>query len=288
MKKILITGISGFIGHYLHKYKPDDVQLTGSYFNNKVELVGVDFLKLDLEQVDAFISHNEQKYDVVIHCAAESSLAVCENNPHKAFLLNSEATEKLARWSAEQNSKFIYLSTDIVFDGKKGDYYEDDNPQPINIYGKSKLEAERSIIKIHKNVIIVRLALCLGKGLGGTNSFINWFLERLENEEKIPLYYDEFRTPVSTKFVAQSIWEFASNNFTGIIHLTGKEKISRYKLGQKMLEYLKSDKQHLLHKESSNKSTYPRPRDVSMKSKFLEQILNIEPENTTTFIENIL
>ena len=251
MKKILITGISGFIGNYLHKYRPVDVQITGTYFKNKTELIGIELVQLDLAKVDEFISQNEQRYDVVIHCAAEASLAECEIHPEKAFLLNSQATEKLAKWSTEQNSKFLFLSTDIVFFGEKGQYDEDDKPQPLNIYGKSKFDAEQNLIKIHNNAIIIRLALCLAKGLGSTSSFIDWFYKRLENDEVLPLYYDEFRTPVSAKFAAKAIWDLANNYFTGIIHLTGKEKINRYDLGIKMLQYLKLDKKHLLQKESS-------------------------------------
>ena len=148
MKKILITGISGFIGNYLHEYRPRNIQVTGTYFNNKTELPGIDLVQLDLAQVDEFISQNEQNFDAVIHCAAEASLAECEKYPEKAFLLNSYATEKLAQWSEEQKGKFIFLSTDIVFDGEKGDYTEKDIPLPINIYGKSKFKAEKRILRI--------------------------------------------------------------------------------------------------------------------------------------------
>jgi len=288
MKKVLITGISGFVGNYLYKYKPDNIQLSGTYFKNKSDLMEAELLELDLMQVDEFIAHNTQKYDVVIHCAAEASLAACEKNSERAFLLNSNATEKLAQWSAAQDSKFILLSTDIVFDGNNGEYFETTIPKPINVYGQSKYEAEQKISMIHDNAVIARLALCLGLGLGKTNSFIDWFLTKLESDEPIPLYYDEFRTPVSVKFVAQAIWELANNDFKGIIHLTGKDKINRYDFSMKMLEYLKINKYHLLKKESSNNSNYPRPKDVSLTSKFLNKIIKTRQENVTTLIENIL
>jgi len=288
MKKVLVTGISGFIGNYLYKHKPDNIQLSGTYFKNKPELLEAKLLKLDLMQVDKFVAHNTQNFDVVIHCASESSLTECEKNQEKAYLLNSEATERLASWSFKQKSKFLFLSTDIVFEGNKGDYSETDKPQPINIYGKSKLDAEKKILKIHENAVIVRLALCLGRGLGNTISFIDWFLSRLENDESVPLFYNEFRTPVSAKFAAQAIWELASNEFNGIIHLTGKDKINRYDIGVKMLDYLNSNKHHLLKKESSGNAAYPRPKDVSMKSINLSKILKVKQENSTTFIENIL
>ena len=287
MKKILITGISGFIGHYLHKYRPNDVLLTGTYFLNKPEINGVDLVKLDLTKIDEFINKSA-KFDIIIHCAAEANLGECEKHPDEAIVLNTQATEKLAQWSAIQKSKFIFLSTDIVFEGIKGDYSENETPDPINVYGKTKLEAEERIINIHDNAVIVRLALCLGKGLGNTISFIDWFENKLENNNEIPLYFDEIRTPVSTIFAASAIWDFVSNDFIGIVHLTGKEKINRYDLGLKILDHLKSDKKFLLKKKSSQNAVYPRPKDVSMNSNVLDKVLNTTREDLSTFIKNIL
>jgi dTDP-4-dehydrorhamnose reductase len=287
MKKILITGISGFIGQYLHKQKPVNVEVAGTYFSNKPALVKSELVKLDLSNVEEFIS-NAEKYDVVIHCAAESSLAECEKYPARANKINSMATEKLAQWSANQKSKFIFLSTDIVFDGEKGDYLESENPAPINVYGKTKLDAERRILDIHNNAIIIRLALCLGKGLGNATSFIDWFENKLEFDEEIPLYFDEIRTPVSAKFAASAIWELIDSNFNGIMHLAGIEKINRYDLGLKILDHLKLDKKHLLKRISSESSNYPRPKDVSMKSSVLGKILDSPQEDLNSLIKNIL
>ena len=109
MKQVLITGISGFIGNYLYKYKPNFIQLTGTYYTNKPVSFDIELIKLDLSRVEEFIVNNTQIYDTVIHCAAESSLAKCEKNPERAFLLNSESSKKLAQWSNEQKSKFIFL-----------------------------------------------------------------------------------------------------------------------------------------------------------------------------------
>ena len=287
MKRILITGISGFIGQYLYKQRPVDVQVTGSYFLNKPELIAIDLVKLDLIDVEEFISNSAQ-FDVVIHCAAESSLSECEKKPERTHTINTIATEKLAQWSVKQKSKFIYLSTDIVFDGEKGDYSESENPIPINIYGKTKLDAEQRILKIHDNAVIIRLALCLGKGLGNTFGFINWIENKLEINEEIPLYFDEIRTPVSVKFAANTIWELMENEYTGIVHLAGKEKINRFDLGLKILDYLNLDNKHLLKRISSKSSTYPRPKDVSMKSDLMDKVLKTPQEDLITLIKNIL
>lgn len=287
MKNILITGISGFLGQYLYKYKPQDVNITGTYFLNYPKFSDVELIQLDLTKPDEFINR-AKNFDVVIHCAANANLGECEKNPESAFKINSLATEKLAQWSFEQNSKFIFLSTDIVFDGLRGNYSENDLPNPINVYGKTKFEAEKKLLNIHGNLIILRLALCLGKGLATTTSFIDWFHNKLEKREDIPLYYDEIRTPVSSNYAAMSIWNMINSNYQGILHLTGKEKLSRYQLGAKLLDYLKSDQHYLLKKISSKNSTYPRPMDVSMQSDYLNKILELPHEDISTLIENIL
>jgi dTDP-4-dehydrorhamnose reductase len=289
MKRILITGISGFIGQYLYKYRPKDIQLTGTYFLNKPKLEGVALEYLDLKKVDNFTKNSMFNYDVVIHCAAEANLGECEKQPENAFLINTHASEKLAQWSQVQNSKFIFLSTDIVFDGEKGNYTEEDNPCPINVYGSTKLEAEQKVLNTHHNAVVIRLALCLGSDLGSKNSFIDWFLSKLEHNEEIPLFNDEFRTPVSSIFAVKAIWEMVNNNFKGIIHLTGKEKINRFDLGLKILQYDdRLNKQFLLKKISSLIKAYPRPKDVSMKSIFQDKYLNTPQEDLITLIKNIL
>ena len=110
----------------------------------------------------------------------------------------------------------------------------------------------------------------------------------MEKNIHIPLYYDEYRTPVSVNFVAQAIWELAFNDYKEIVHLTGNEKINRFDFGEKMIEYLQPDKQDLLLKKSSSNSAYPRPKDVSMKSEYLNKVIKIPQENIKTLIENIL
>jgi dTDP-4-dehydrorhamnose reductase len=288
MKKILLTGASGFIGQYLVKYKPENLEIKGTYFSTKPDLPQIELVQMDLSDIEGFLVNHKGKYDCIIHCAAEASLGECDKNPEKAFLLNSVATEKLARWSQQQKSRFAFLSTDIVFDGKKELYNEMDIPEPVNIYGKSKLQAEQSITKIHKNAVIIRLALCMGRGIGKTTSFIDLLLSNLENNQPNQLYYDEFRTPVSANFAAETIWTIAQSTFKGIVHLTGTNKVNRYDLSLAILDYLNLDKKHLLHKVSSSKSTYPRPKDVSMQSNILQQIIKMKQESFSTFIKNIL
>jgi dTDP-4-dehydrorhamnose reductase len=271
----------------LLKNNPHNIKITGTYFKNKPKFSKVDLAHLDLSKVDDFIASQNQKYDCIIHCAAQANLGECDKNPQQAYLLNTVATEKLAQWSMSQKSRFIFLSTDIVFDGTRGYYSENDMANPVNNYGKSKLQAEERISKIHKNFVIVRLALCLGRGIDHTSSFIDYLISKLEMNKIVQLYFDEYRTPVSANYASNAIWKISLSDFKGIIHLAGVTRLNRYELAKDLIENLKVEKKHLLRKISSNTSEYPRPKDVSMKTDNLQQIINIQPEDKNSLIKNI-
>jgi len=235
---------------------------------------------LDLLDVDKFIS-NAPEFDVIVHCAAESNLANCEERPDFAYEVNTIATKKLAKWSEKQKSRFIYFSTDIVFKGDKGNYIEKDKPDPINVYGKTKLAAENEIFNEHSNAVIARIALCFGKGLEKTQSFIDWLQNNLECGESIFLFSDEIRTPVLAKYIARAIWDLGNNKFTGIIHLTGKEKIDRYNFGIQFIKLFPDLNKKYIKKGSLFEASYPRPVDVSMKSIYADKILKEKSKKIT-------
>ncbi len=287
MKRVLITGISGFIGHYLHLYRTENINLSGTYFKNKLSLDETTLYYLDLLNVDNFISESP-KFDVIVHCAAESSLINCEEQPDYAYEVNAVATKKLVKWSKKQKSRFIYLSTDIVFSGDKGNYIETDKPDPINVYGRTKLAAEDNILSEHSNAVIARIALCFGKGLGKTQSFIDWLQSNLEHGEDTFLFSDEYRTPVSAIYIAKAVWELVNNNFTGLIHLTGKEKIDRYNFGIRYLQLYPGLNIRCIRKGSLYEAGYPRPADVSMKSIYADKVLKEKSKKITEVLEDIL
>ena len=169
-----------------------------------------------------------------------------------------------------------------------GYYSENDPAIPVNIYGKSKLLAEEKISKIHNNAVIIRMALCLGPGIGNTKSFIDYLLSQLEANQNVQLYFDECRTPVSANYASRTIWKITFSDYKGTVHLAGATRFNRYELAEDLLEYLKSDKKHLLKKISSDTSEYPRPKDVSMKADILQQIIKIQPEGKQSLIKNIV
>jgi len=256
--RVLITGVNGYVAWHLLQTLPAGVELWGTLRPGRKNQYRFPVISLDLQK-EVAPALRDVDVDAVIHTAAISSLAQCEQEPQKAMRINGEATAELADWCAEKKAHLVYLSTDIVFDGEHAPYAPDDSPAPINVYGKSKYAGELAV----REGAVVRLALLLGRSPHKKN-FVDWFLERAENNLDIPLFYDEVRTPVPTMAAARKIWEITLARKKGRFHLAGKNRYNRLELGQALCaEYGLRDVR--LKPVSLKKAAIPRPRDVRLK-----------------------
>ena len=169
MKTILITGSSGFIGEYLAKKFKEFYKVIGIDKNNDHQKNCHLFYKSDIRDFKKIKKcFEENKIDYIIHLAAEKSVLRCEENKDLAFKINFEASKFIYELSKKHGSKFIFMSSDQVFDGEKGDFFEDDPISPINYYGKLKADMEKVITydlmkKSFLNSVICRTALDFGK-----------------------------------------------------------------------------------------------------------------------------
>jgi len=160
--KILITGANGFLGYYLVEQllvKNFSVTATGKGECRLPFTHDINFQWLSMDLTDPFSIHDvfeNIKPDVVIHAGAMSKPDECENNQMLAYLVNVEGTVQLLINSADVKSFFVFLSTDFVFDGERGMYSENDSPNPVNYYGRTKLEAEEAIKEYEFDWAIVR------------------------------------------------------------------------------------------------------------------------------------
>ncbi len=257
--RVLITGINGYVAWHLLQTLPTGIEILGSVRPGRKTLYDFPVIPLDLEKETA-PALRDLRVDAVIHTAALSSLAECERTPRKAMRVNGEATAELAQWCAENKTHLVYLSTDIVFDGEHAPYAPGDSPAPINVYGKSKFAGEQAV---SGRGAVVRLALLLGRSPHKKN-FVDWFLERAQNNLDIPLFYDEVRTPLSTMAAARQIWEITRAEKRGCFHLAGDKSYNRLELGEALCaEYGLTDVR--LKPVSLREAEIPRPRDVRLK-----------------------
>ena len=249
--KILITGANGFLGYYLVDQlleKNYSIIATGKEECRLPFTLDVNFQYLSMDFTDPFSIHDvfeEIKPDVVIHAGAMSKPDECELDQMKAYLVNVEGTVQLLINAADSKSFFILLSTDFVFDGKRGMYHEEDTPNPVNYYGRTKLEAEDAVKEYEHEWAIVRTVLVYGKNHSGHNNILKIIKDKLENDEHYNIVDDQVRTPTYVEDLAKGIVKIIEKRAQGIFHLSGKDILTPYQMAIKTAEYLNLDSSHL-------------------------------------------
>src|SRR3954447_24156995 len=159
MKKVLVTGASGMLGSRIAEYIQQSATFEVYGVGRKNIIRKYKYCQLDLLDKDAVKEVlNELNPDTIIHCAANVNLNDCEVNKENANSLHIEATKTLASFKSGE-CKIIYISTDSVFDGVKGDYTETDQPSPLNYYALSKLMGEEKLAQVNPNFLVLRTNL---------------------------------------------------------------------------------------------------------------------------------
>jgi dTDP-4-dehydrorhamnose reductase len=222
MPLVWVTGAAGLIGNCLVQTAP--------HFGSCRQVAGLTRAQCDLLDF-ALVTRcfAEQKPQLVIHCAALSKSPACQANPQLARKLNVEATRHLAELAAE--IPFIFFSSDLVFDGRQGDYSESDQPNPRSVYAETKLAAERIVLANPKHTVI-RTSLNGGSSPTGDRGFNEEMRRAWEAGKTLTLFTDEFRCPIPAVVTAQAVWELATQHTSGLYHLAGAERLSRWQIGQ--------------------------------------------------------
>lgn len=242
--KILITGANGFLGYYLVEQllaKNLSVIATGRGECRLPFTHNVNFQYLSMDFTDPFSIHDvfeNIKPDVVIHAGAMSKPDECETDQMLAYLVNVEGTVQLLINAADLKSFFIFVSTDFVFDGERGMYSEDDIPDPVNYYGRTKSEAEEAVKEYEFDWAIARTVLVYGKNHSGHNNILKIVKEKLEKGEEYNVVDDQVRTPTYVEDLANGIVSIIEKKATGIFHLSGKDVLTPYQMAVKTAEHL--------------------------------------------------
>ncbi len=230
--RLLITGVSGLLGiNTAWEALQAGHEVIG--WVNRRMLPRAPFPTRSIDLTDATATAaawDEAKPEAVIHCAALANLDECERNPQYAHVLNAEAAGRLAALAKRDGVAFVHISTDAVFDGKRGGYTENDTPNPLSVYARSKLMGEERVLAANPQAFVARVNL-FGWSLSGRRSLAEWFLNNLRAGKQMRGFTDVFFCPLLANHLARLLFEALERGLHGLYHLVAADCMSKYEFG---------------------------------------------------------
>lgn len=269
-----ITGAGGLIGNALLQSASSSVPGLRVYgtTRHQVDLTDAGAARKTFQTIQP---------DVIIHCAALTKTAACDLDPAQARRINVDMTERLVELA--DKIRFVFFSTDLVFDGRAGHYDETADGNPLSVYGETKAQAERLVLRNPQHTVI-RTSLNGGSSPTGDRGFNEELRRAWEAGQTVNLFTDEFRCPISARVTARAVWELIEQNHTGLYHIAGTERLSRWQIGQ----LLASRSSELNPKfEPASRLTCtgpPRPADASLNCAKAQQLLSFPLPGLTEWL----
>jgi dTDP-4-dehydrorhamnose reductase len=230
-RRILITGASGLLGLNLALEAARDHTVFGLVNSQRLATDAFSVIQGDLLAPGAVQRIlDETRPDWVIHCAALANVDACENDPLQAGQLNSEVPRKLAHHVARGGARLLHVSTDAVFDGQRGDYREDDAPNPLSVYARTKLEGERAVAEADPEAIVARVNL-FGWSLSGKRSLAEFFFNNLRAGKPVMGFTDVYFCPLLANHLAGIFLQMLDAGLNGLYHVVGADCTSKYQFG---------------------------------------------------------
>ena len=260
-----ITGASGLIGNYVVQSAPKFAPRWRVRALTRADFDLLDFAAVEREFV-------KDKPQFVIHCAAISTLAAAHKNPDLARRVNVDVTAHLAGLAAD--IPFIFFSSDLVFDGRKGNYAETDAVNPIHVYGETKLAAEQIVLRNPRHTV-VRTSLNAGVSRAGNRGFNEELRLLWQKGKAMNLFTDEFRCPIFAGETARAVWELVNQKCTGLFHVAGAEKLSRWQIGRLVAARWPQLNPKITPGSAANFPGPPRALDTSLNIAKVQKVLSV-------------
>jgi len=272
-QKVIVTGSTGLLGRSLVKVLKDrhDVVRMSRQAAGGHNEIAVDIVQ-EHETVESIVKVGPH---VVVHAAAQTNVDQCETERALARRINVEGTANVAEGCARARARLIFISTDYVFDGTRGNYGEDDQPNPINFYGLTKLEAERIVATASSSFLIVRTGVLYGWHPSRLN-FATWTLNGLSEHQQLRVAKDHINSPTFADNLAEAIGIAIERRIEGLLHVAGSQRISRFDFALKIAKRFNLDEGLLVPVEMQDlKWIARRPRDSSLRVGKAEKELGI-------------
>jgi len=278
--RVLITGGTGRIGRFILLHQPSNVDVELLLSPVSQQLPEYPWYRTDITDYDKTVmAITCAKPDVVIHLAAFSDVDRCEIDPDIAYKINSEGTGNVAKSCRECGARMVLLSTDYVFDGISGPYSENDVPNPINVYGQSKLEGENAALTHVDDILIIRISVPFGKRIEDTDhNFISWLIEQLQDGNSVHIADDQFTTPSYLEEFSRVLWTLVQKDLSDIYHYGTSDRLSRYEMALHVCQIMGfSDELVYPVKTSDLGFVAKRPLESGFITDKVHDILNMPP-----------
>ncbi len=274
--RIVVTGASGRLGSELldrlaragrHEVRAWSGTTTGT--RGAIALRPVDLA--DAPAIDRALDEDDP--EAILHAGCLSTAEAVRRDPERARAVNVEATRRLAGWAASRGRRLVFTSTDLVFDGSRSWYREDDPARPVLAYGRTKLDAEAHVLGTPRG-LVARLSLLFGAPAPAAPDFFALALAALLRGEPRPFFVDEFRTPLPYSAAAEALLRLVVSDATGIVHVGGRERLSRFDLMRRAAIASGIDPSLVLPGRQADAAfAEPRPADVSLDTSRLAALL---------------
>ena len=286
---ILLTGGTGLLGKTLARLlSKEQHQIVAIVRKKTAANPFFETFEGDLTQIhtlqNLFSSH---RFDAVLHCAANTDLRFCEQNPNQAYAINAQAAQNLCQL-ADPKTRFIHLSTDSVFDGVAGNYTEKSLTNPLNHYAKTKLEGEKLVLETNPNALVLRTNL-YGTGSPSGQTLAEWAIQNLKQNNVISGFADVYFNPLNTTQLAQIINKLIEKpNIKGILNVGCKEFISKYDFVNLIAQQLNITQPNLNPTSIETANQYPkRPQNTTLNLDLM-QTHNLTPPSIHAGIKALL
>lgn len=289
--KILITGSNGLLGQKLVAllYLLPEVTLIATARGANRDEIYEDYIyeSMDITSEENVLSvFRKHKPDAVIHTAAMTHVDQCELNKEACVDQNITAVNHIVKASKEVGAFLLHVSTDFIFDGTHGPLTEEETPNPVNYYGWTKWEAEKSVEKSGLKWAIARTVLVYGvvQDMSRSN-IVLWVKNNLEAKKEINVVNDQWRTPTLAEDLAKGCWLIVQNQAEGIFNISGEEMLSPYELAHQVADVWKLDKGLIKQADSS---TFTQPAMRPPKTGFIiDKAKNQLGYNPHTLVEGL-
>jgi dTDP-4-dehydrorhamnose reductase len=287
---LLVTGASGLLGvNLLLHGRSIGRKAVGLSNHHRLSIPGVQMHRLDLTDQSAVRQIiSDLRPTEIIHCAASTNVDWCESHPQETDQINVQASALLAQLAQECEARFVFVSTDSVFDGKQGNYSEADTPSPINVYAQSKLRAEQEVLRANPSAIVMRVTI-YGWNAQSKTSLAEWILLELEAGKSVPGFTDVYFSPLLANDLAEIVIAALDHELHGLYHIVGSEKVSKYEFARRVASTFSFDPGEIKAVSMREaKLRAPRPSDISLSTEKIQVALGRPMPDVQTGLNKFL